>query len=58
MTPTIQQSVHFRTSPQTLFSMYLDSRKHTESTGAPANISKKASGKFTALAANWRARIS
>jgi len=35
---------------QTLFSMYLDSRKHTESTGAPAKISKKAGGKFTAFA--------
>ena len=49
MTPTIQQSVRFRTSPQTLFNMYLDSRKHTESTGAPATISKKAGGKFTAF---------
>lgn len=47
MTPTIQQSVRFRTSPQTLFNLYLDSRKHTESTGAPARISKKAGGKFT-----------
>ncbi|MFI5096603.1 MAG: SRPBCC domain-containing protein [Candidatus Acidiferrales bacterium] len=49
MTPTIQQRVRFRTSPQTLFSMYLDSRKHTESTGAPAKISKRAGGKFTAF---------
>jgi activator of HSP90 ATPase len=49
MTPAIQQSVRFRTSPQILFSMYLDSRKHTESTGAPAKISKKAGGRFTAF---------
>ncbi len=49
MTSMIQQSVRFRTSPQTLFAMYLDSRKHTASTGAPAKISKKAGGKFTAF---------
>src|SRR5208337_3482289 len=49
MTPTIQQSVRFRTSPQTLFSMYLDSRKHAESTGAPAKISKQAGGRFAAF---------
>jgi activator of HSP90 ATPase len=49
MTSAIQQSVRFRTSSQTLFSMYLDSRKHSQSTGAPARISKKAGGRFTAF---------
>ncbi len=49
MTPAIQQSVRFRTSPQTLFGIYLDSRKHSESTGAPAKISKKVGGRFTAF---------
>jgi activator of HSP90 ATPase len=49
MAPAIQQSVRFRTSPQSLFGMYLDSRKHSESTGAPAKISKKVGGRFTAF---------
>jgi hypothetical protein len=29
MAPVIQQSVRFRTSPQTLFDLYLDSRRHS-----------------------------
>ena len=49
MTPVIQQSVRFRTSPQSLFDLYLDSRKHTRSTGAPARISRRVGGKFTAF---------
>ena len=49
MTSVIQQSVRFRTTPQTLFAMYMDSRKHAVSTGAPAKISKKPGGKFTAF---------
>src|SRR5271169_4996359 len=49
MTSVIQQSVHFRTSPQTLYEMYLDSAKHSRSTGARARISRKLGGKFTAF---------
>ena len=49
MTPIIQQSVRFRTSPQSLFEMYLDSRKHSQATGAQARISRKVGGKFTAF---------
>jgi activator of HSP90 ATPase len=49
MTPIIQQSVRFRISPQALFELYLDSKKHSRSTGAPARISRKAGGKFTAF---------
>ena len=49
MTPAIQQSVRFRCSPQVLFNMYLDSRKHSESTGARAKLSRKVGGKFTAF---------
>jgi activator of HSP90 ATPase len=50
MTPVIQQRVRFRTSPRTLFDLYLDSRRHSLSTGAPANISHKIGGKFKAFA--------
>ncbi len=49
MTQAIQQSVRFRATPQTLFNMYLDSRKHTESTGAPAKLSKKEGRSFSAF---------
>ena len=47
MAPTIQQSVRFRTSPQTLYQIYVDSKKHSQSTGAPARLSRKAGGKFS-----------
>ena len=49
MAPTIQQSVRFRTSPQTLYQLYVDSKKHSQSTGAPARVSRKAGGKFSAF---------
>jgi activator of HSP90 ATPase len=48
MTKAIQQSVEFRASPEQLFEIYLDSKKHSEATGAPARLSRKPSGKFTA----------
>jgi activator of HSP90 ATPase len=47
--PTIQQSVRFRTSPQTLYDLYVDSKKHSQSTGGPARISGKVGGRFTAF---------
>jgi hypothetical protein len=40
MTPVIQQNVRFRTSPQALVDLYLDSRRHSLSTGARAAISR------------------
>lgn len=49
MTSVIQQSVRFRTSPQALFKLYLDSRRHSLSTGAPATISRKVGGTFKAF---------
>ncbi len=36
MTRAIQQSVEFAAAPETLFEMYLDSKKHSESTGGAA----------------------
>jgi activator of HSP90 ATPase len=49
LVPPIQQSVRFRTSPQVLYHLYLDSNKHSLATGAPARISQKVGGKFTAF---------
>jgi activator of HSP90 ATPase len=57
MTPIIQQSVRFRTSPQILFDLYLDSRKHSRSTGAPARISRKIGGKFAAFGGQLEGKI-
>ena len=49
MTPTIQQSVRFRTSPQNLYDMYMNSKKHSKATGAPARVSSKVGGNFQAF---------
>ena len=49
MAPTIQQSVRFRTSPQALYDLYVDSEKHSRATGGPARITGKVGGKFTAF---------
>jgi uncharacterized protein YndB with AHSA1/START domain len=48
MIPTITQRVNFPTSPETLFEMYMDSRKHSASTGAPAKLSRKVGGAWHA----------
>lgn len=49
MTPVIQQTVRFRSTPHGLFEMYLDSRKHSKSTGMTARISRKVGGRFRAF---------
>lgn len=49
MTAVIQQSVRFRVPPRVLFEMYLDSRKHSKSTGQRARTSRKVGGRFTAF---------
>ena len=39
MVKTITQKVVFKnTTPQQLYELYMDAKKHTESTGVPANI--------------------
>jgi activator of HSP90 ATPase len=48
VTKAIQQSVKFQASPKELFDIYIDSKKHSEATGAPARLSRKAGGSFTA----------
>lgn len=49
MTRAIQQAVRFRASPEELFEIYVDSKKHSAATGAPARISRKVGGTFTAF---------
>jgi activator of HSP90 ATPase len=49
-TKTIRQSVTFKASPQAIYEMLTDSRKHSKFTGEKASISRKIGGKFTAYA--------
>jgi len=49
MKPPIEQSVKFPCSPEVLFEMYMDSAKHSASTGAPAKIARRAGGSFKAF---------
>jgi uncharacterized protein YndB with AHSA1/START domain len=48
MTPTILQRVKFPAPPKVLFEMYLDSKKHSGATGAPAKLSRKVGGAWSA----------
>jgi activator of HSP90 ATPase len=48
MTRAIQQRVRFHASPEALFETFMDSKKHSASTGGRAVISRKVGGKFTA----------
>ncbi len=54
MTKAIELSVRFAATPAKLFEMYLDSKKHSESTGGKARISRKVGGKFTAWSGQLR----
>lgn len=49
MTKAIQQGVEFAASPERLFEIYIDSKKHSTATGAKATVSRKVGGKFTAF---------
>lgn len=48
-TNVIQQSAEFKTSPQTLYEMYMDSAKHSRATGSRAKVGRKAGDAFTAF---------
>lgn len=49
MTPAIQQSVEFGVPPEMLYELYMDSKKHAQATGAPAKLSRRVGGAFTAF---------
>ncbi len=48
MAKTIRQSVTFKASPRAVYEALMDSRRHAKFTGAPARISRKPGGRFTA----------
>lgn len=56
MTTPIHQPVLFRARPEELFDIYLDSKKHSAATGAPARMSRKAGDTFTAWGGQLRGR--
>ncbi|MGH9703922.1 MAG: SRPBCC domain-containing protein [Candidatus Acidiferrales bacterium] len=56
MTQAIQQSVRFPVAPEVLFEMFMDSKKHSEATGAPARISRRSGGQFTAFGGQLRGK--
>jgi activator of HSP90 ATPase len=49
MAKTIQQVVKFSASPQELYSIYLDSRKHSAAINSTASVQRKVGGRFTAF---------
>ena len=48
-TKTIKHRVFFKASPENIYEMLMDSKKHSKFTGAKANISRKVGGKFSAF---------
>jgi activator of HSP90 ATPase len=49
MTKAIQQSVVFNSAPEELYGFFMDSAMHTAATGAPAKVSTKIGGKWSAF---------
>jgi len=56
MTKAIQQTVFLKASPSELFDSFLDSRRHSAITGAPAKINRRIGGSFTAFGGQLRGR--
>lgn len=46
---TIEQSVVFKSTPDTLYEFFMDSKMHSASTGMPAKVSGKVGGKWSAF---------
>jgi activator of HSP90 ATPase len=49
MTKAIEQSVRFSASPEELYDIYIDPKKHAAFTGGPVKISAKPGSKFDAF---------
>jgi activator of HSP90 ATPase len=50
MTPVVEQSAFFpKVTPAVLYSLFMDSVEHSAATGAPAKISPKIGGKWSAF---------
>jgi activator of HSP90 ATPase len=50
MTPAVEQAASFpKVTPADLYELFIDSAKHSAATGAPAKISRKVGGKWSAF---------
>ena len=49
MSTPIRQSIVLKAPPGALFDAFLDSRKHSQITGAPAKVSRREGARFTAF---------
>jgi activator of HSP90 ATPase len=49
MTRAIEQTARFKSTPADLYELFMDSDKHSAATGAPARISRKVGGKWSAF---------
>lgn len=56
MKPPIRQSVVLKASPEELFDTFLDSKRHSAVTGAPAKASRRVGAAFTAFGGELRGR--
>jgi activator of HSP90 ATPase len=48
MTRAIEQTAVFESTPSALYELFMNSAKHSAATGAPARISRKVGGKWSA----------
>ena len=56
MKAPIRQSIVLNASPEELFDTFLDARKHSAVTGAPAKVSRRTGAAFTAFGGELRGR--
>ena len=57
MAKMIQQAVKFSVSPEKLFDIYMNSKKHSAAIKSPASISRKVGGRFSAFGGMLRGKI-
>ncbi len=56
MAKTIQQTVAFRATPERLYDIYMDARKHAAAIGSTVSITRKVGGRFSAFGGMLRGR--
>jgi len=57
MGKTVQHAVTFRAPPARLFELYMDAKKHSAAIGAPAVLSRKVGGRWSAYGGQLQGRM-
>jgi activator of HSP90 ATPase len=57
MAKTIQQTVKFGASPERLFDIYMDSKKHSAAINSTASVQQRVGGRFAAFEGQLRGKI-